>query len=209
MRRLRAPRGRPLRGFSGARRLGIGGRIDRSAAHAAKAGAALAPYLLRGLARPGRLRRPRSAGPSCAQLAPVEPSVAGVAVLSLMLFATIVASFILSGEGRRRRSASLRPKSRGRAPTHRASLMLHSDSQILISWDRPDAEPTIEGDFALVADSPQPSGVLGFCSARAGRRGQSAKRRSGSWTAAKPLPPPRLACGRHSRSTDAPSPAAR
>ena len=40
--------------------------------------------------------------------------------------------------------------------------MLRSKSQILISWDRPDAEPTIEGDFTLVADSPLSSRVLAF-----------------------------------------------
>ena len=42
--------------------------------------------------------------------------------------------------------------------------MLRSESQILISWDRVDAEPTIEGDFALVADSPLSSRVLSFSS---------------------------------------------
>jgi hypothetical protein len=30
--------------------------------------------------------------------------------------------------------------------------MLRSEPQILVSWERLDAEPTIEGDFALVAD---------------------------------------------------------
>ena len=44
----------------------------------------------------------------------------------------------------------------------RTALMLRSESQILISWDRLDAEPTIEGDFALVADSPLSSRVLAF-----------------------------------------------
>ena len=40
--------------------------------------------------------------------------------------------------------------------------MLRSEPQILISWERPDAEPTIEGDFALVADLPLSSRVLAF-----------------------------------------------
>src|SRR5208282_1817665 len=51
---------------------------------------------------------------------------------------------------------------RTNAKLDRASLMLRSESQILISWERPDAEPTVEGDFALIADSPLPSRVLGF-----------------------------------------------
>ena len=48
------------------------------------------------------------------------------------------------------------------AKLDRTALMLRSESQILISWDREAAEPTIEGDFALVADSPLSSRVLAF-----------------------------------------------
>ena len=51
---------------------------------------------------------------------------------------------------------------RTNAKLDRAALMLRSEPQILVSWDRLDAEPTIEGDFALVADSPLSSRVLAF-----------------------------------------------
>jgi signal transduction histidine kinase len=98
--------------------------------------------------------------------ASVEANIAGLAVLSLMLLATITA--VLHLIGRRiwtRRVRELETElARTNAKLDRAALMLHSESQILISWDRPDAEPTIEGEFALVADSPLSARVLGFWS---------------------------------------------
>ena len=98
--------------------------------------------------------------------ASVEANIAGLAILSLMLLATITA--VLHLIGRRiwtRRVRELETElARTNAKLDRAALMLHSESQILISWDRPDAEPTIEGEFALVADLPLSSRVLGFWS---------------------------------------------
>ena len=97
-------------------------------------------------------------------MASVQANVAGLAILTLMLLATITA--VLHLIGRRiwtRRVGELETElQRANAKLDRTVLMLRSESQILISWDRPDAEPTIEGDFALVADSPLPSRVLGF-----------------------------------------------
>jgi signal transduction histidine kinase len=155
-----------LRGFSGAGRPGIGGRtrgFDR--ARAASVAAGLALYLLAGaLACAQDVSQPLDAARLAFDMASVQANVAGLAILTLMLLATITA--VLHLIGRRiwtRRVRELEAElARTTAKLDRAALMLRSESQILISWDRPDAEPTIEGDFALIADSPLPSRVLGF-----------------------------------------------
>jgi signal transduction histidine kinase len=155
-----------LRGFSGARRPGIGERTRGSdRARAASAAAALALYLLAGaLACAQDVSQPLDAARLAFDGASVQANVAGLAILTLMLLATITA--VLHLVGRRiwtRRVRELETElARTNAKLDRAALMLRSESQILISWDRPDAEPTIEGDFALIADSPLPSRVLGF-----------------------------------------------
>ena len=156
-----------MRGFSGAGRPGIGGRTRRfDRARAAKAAAGLALYLLAGaLACAQDVSQPLDAPARLAfDMASAQANVAGLAILSLMLLATITA--VLHLIGRRiwtRRVRELETElARTNAKLDRASLMLRSESQILISWERPDAEPTIEGDFALIADSPLPSRVLGF-----------------------------------------------
>jgi signal transduction histidine kinase len=97
---------------------------------------------------------------------PAETNFAGVVILLLMLFATITA--ILHLVGRRvwtRRVGELEGElAKTRAALDRAALFLRSDPQILIAWDRSDAEPSIEGDFALVADAPLPRRILAFAS---------------------------------------------
>ncbi len=156
-----------MRGFSGAERSGIGGRTRRlDPAVAAKAAVGLALYLLAGalacaqdlsqsLEEPARL---------AFDMASVQANVAGLVILSLMLLATITA--VLHLIGRRiwtRRVRELETElARTNGKLDRTALMLRSEPQILISWDRLDAEPTIEGDFALVADSPLSSRVLAF-----------------------------------------------
>jgi signal transduction histidine kinase len=158
-----------LRGLSGVGRSRIGGRtlrLDR--AGAAKAAAGLAVYLLAGaLACAQDLTQSLEAPARLAfDMASVQANVAGFAILSLMLLATITA--VLHLIGRRiwtRRVHELETEvARTNAKLDRAALMLRGESQILISWDRPDAEPAIEGDFALVADSPLSSRVLAFAS---------------------------------------------
>jgi signal transduction histidine kinase len=81
-----------------------------------------------------------------------------------MLLAAIAAVLHLIGRRiwTRRVSALETELARTNAKLHRAALMLQSESQILIFWDRPDAEPTIEGDLTLVADLPLTSRVLPF-----------------------------------------------
>ena len=156
-------------GFSGAERAGSGGRTRRLApAGAVRAAAGLALYLLAGaLACAQDLTQSFEAPARLAfDTASVEANVAGLVILSLMLLATITA--VLHLIGRRiwtRRVHELETElARTNAKLDRAALMLRGESQILVSWERPDAEPTIEGDFALVADSPLSSRVLAFAS---------------------------------------------
>ena len=156
-----------MRGFSGAERSGIGGRTRRlDPAVAVKAAVGLALYLLAGaLACAQDLSRSLEEPARLAfDMASVQANVAGLVILSLMLLATITA--VLHLIGRRiwtRRVRELETElARTNAKLDRTALMLRSEPQILISWDRLDAEPTIEGDFALVADSPLSSRVLAF-----------------------------------------------
>ena len=156
-----------MRRFREARRSGIGDRTRRlDWAVAARAAVGLSAYLLTGalacaedlsqsLGEPARL---------AFSMASVQANVVGLVILSLMLLATITA--VLHLVGRRiwtRRVVELETElARTNAKLDRAALMLRSEPQILVSWDRLDAEPTIEGDFALVADSPVSSRVLAF-----------------------------------------------
>jgi signal transduction histidine kinase len=157
-----------LRGFDGAARLGIGCRTRAfGLAHGAKAGAAFVICLLAGALAPAAQDASHIPPPRLMlNFASVEANIAGLAILSLMLLATITAVLHLIGRWIwTRRVRELETElARTNAKLDRAALMLHSESQILISWDRPDAEPTIEGEFALVADSPLSSRVLGFWS---------------------------------------------
>jgi PAS domain-containing protein len=156
-----------LRGFSGAKPSGIGERTRRlDGSVAARAAAALALYLLAGaLACAQDFSQSLGAPARMAfDLASVQANVVGLVILLLMLLATITA--VLHLVGRRiwtRRVVELETElARTNAKLDRAALMLRSEPQILVSWDRLDAEPTIEGDFALVADSPLSSRVLAF-----------------------------------------------
>lgn len=156
-----------MRGFSGAKRSRIGERTRRlDWAVAARAAAGLALYLLAGaLACAQDLSQSLGAPARLAfDMASVQANVVGLVILSLMLLATITA--VLHLVGRRiwtRRVLELETElARTNAKLDRAALMLRSEPQILVSWDRLDAEPTIEGDFALVADSPLSSRVLAF-----------------------------------------------
>jgi signal transduction histidine kinase len=151
-----------LRRFRGAQRSGIGERTRRLD----RAAAGLALYCLTGaLACAQDLSQPLQSQAQVAfNLASVQANLVGLVILSLMLLATITA--VLHLIGRRiwtRRVHELETEiARTNAKLDRTALMLRSESQILISWDRVDAEPTIEGEFVLVADSPLSSRVLAF-----------------------------------------------
>ena len=130
-----------MRGFSGATRSGISGRtqkLDRAAA--AKAAAGLALYLHAGARACAQdFSQPLEAPARLAfDVASVQANVAGLVILSLMLLATITA--VLHLIGRRiwtRRVHELETELvRTNAKLDRTALMLRSESQILISWDR-------------------------------------------------------------------------
>jgi signal transduction histidine kinase len=156
-----------LRGLSGAKRSGIGQQTRRlNWAVAARAAAGLALYLLAGALACAQDLSQSLGGPArlAFDMASVQANVVGLVILSLMLLATI--TDVLHLVGRRiwtRRVVELETElARTNAKLDRAALMLRSEPQILVSWERPDAEPTIEGDFALVADSPLSLRVLAF-----------------------------------------------
>ncbi len=156
-----------MRGFNRAGRLGIGGRARKfGPPHGAKAAAGLVFCLLGGpLAHAQDASQvPEAPARLSLNVGSVEANIAGLAILSLMLLATITAVLHLIGRRiwTRRVSGLEMELARTNAKLDRAALMLRGESQILISWDRPDAEPTIEGDFTLVADSPLSSRVLAF-----------------------------------------------
>ena len=144
-----------MRGFSGAQRSGIGGRTRRlDRALAARAAAGLALYLLAGMACAHDLSRSLETPARLVfDMASVQANVAGLVILSLMLLATITAVLHLAGRWIwTRRVQELETElARSNAKLDRAALMLRSEPQILVSWDRLDTEPTIEGDFTLVA----------------------------------------------------------
>jgi signal transduction histidine kinase len=100
----------------------------------------------------------------------MEPSYApetenSILILLLLLsFGVLTAVLHLIGRYRWTRSERemAAELARARGELDRANLFLASEPQIVVAWDRPDAEPRIEGDFALVTDAPLPRRVLAF-----------------------------------------------
>ena len=98
--------------------------------------------------------------------APLTTDITGLVILLLLFFSVLTAALHLLGRRRwtQRESELAGELARTRAGLDRANLFLASEPQILVAWDRPDSEPRIEGDFALVADAPLPRRVLAFSS---------------------------------------------
>jgi signal transduction histidine kinase len=153
--------GYSLRGFSARRFARIGTRtFDRARSSALifllATGGACADDVLRVLEA-----EPASAPQSAASL---SANVAGLAVLAVTLLATVTAVLHLIG----RRTWMLRVAEleaalvRAHAKLDRTTAIVRSEPQIVISWDRPDAEPTIEGELALGAETPLPHRLLDF-----------------------------------------------
>ena len=93
-----------------------------------------------GLDAPASLGRPRL--------------TSGQASLAAPSFALVATALDRAGQCR---PPSRRTRSRtgaAAARVDRAALIVRSDPQIVIAWDRPDVEPSIEGDFGLLADWP-------------------------------------------------------
>ncbi len=98
--------------------------------------------------------------------APLSNDINGLVILLLLFFSVLTASLHLIGRRRwtHRESELAGELVRARANLDRANLFLASEPQILVAWDRPDSEPRIDGDLALVADAPVPGRVLAFSS---------------------------------------------
>jgi signal transduction histidine kinase len=147
-----------VRGFSARVFTRFGGRtrpFDR--AHAARAMAIV--LLMAPEARADNLQVLEEPPASVLSLAPLGANVAGLAVIVLiamtLLAAAAVAFYVI---GRRiwiRRVSEVEAElARTVARLDRSTMILRGEPQIVISWDRPDAEPVIEGDLDLVADAP-------------------------------------------------------
>lgn len=109
-------------------------------------------------------------------------------VLALLLAAITIVMHLAARRKWSRRTADLEAEvARTRAKLDRAALIMQGDRQIVVTWDRPDAQPAVEGDLALVATRrlrrkslTMPAG-WGMSSPH-----RSWKRRSGSSIAASP-----------------------
>jgi signal transduction histidine kinase len=156
-----------VRVFGAARFAGIGDRtrrFGRTRAVQAAAGTLLLFPLTDGLRAQDAAQGLETPSGLILNFSSVEANIAGLAILLLMLLATITA--VLHLLGRRiwtRRVRELEAElARTNAKLDRAAVILRSESQIVVSWDRPDAEPAVEGEFALVADAPLWRRILSY-----------------------------------------------
>ncbi len=93
-----------------------------------------------------------------------DTEISGMMLLLLLLFGVLTAVLHLIGRYRwTQRERQLSDDiERTRSELDRANLFLASEPQIVVAWDRPDAEPHIEGEFSIVTEAPNPSRVLAF-----------------------------------------------
>jgi signal transduction histidine kinase len=108
------------------------------------------------------LRGVDALAPSPNALTSTQIAVVAFAVLFVAL-ATVALLHLAARRGWARRFIEMEAQlANAEARVDRASLIVRSEPQIVIAWDRPDAEPSIEGDFSVVADAPAPRRVLSF-----------------------------------------------
>jgi PAS domain-containing protein len=101
--------------------------------------------------------------PHMAAMASNGPAIA--VVLALMLSAITVGLHLAARRRWSRRASDLEAElARTQAKVDRAALTMQADRQIVISWDRPDHEPALEGDLALVAESLAAPLILDYAS---------------------------------------------
>ena len=93
-----------------------------------------------------------------------DSDVSTLMLLLLVLFAVLTSILHIVGRSRwtRRERELANELERTRVELDRANLFLASEPQIVLVWDRPDAEPRVEGDYTLVSDSPSARRVLAF-----------------------------------------------
>jgi signal transduction histidine kinase len=145
-------------GFAGARGVRTQ-RLARAAVAAelalALAGSARAEEALRGLDPPV---------PPAAMIASLEAAL-GAIVLLLVAFIALALAYVAARRSSQRRLLELESLlARATARSNRATLLLRSDPQILIVWDRPDAKPSVEGDLSLIGGASASRSVLRFAS---------------------------------------------
>jgi signal transduction histidine kinase len=147
-----------VRGFSARVFTRFGGRtrpFDRASAVQATAIVLLtAP----GARAENGLQVPDDPPASVLSLAPLEANAAGLALIALitltLLAAAAVALYVIGRRTWTRRVSELEAGlARTAAKLDRSAMILQGEPQILVSWDRPDAEPVIEGDLSIVADA--------------------------------------------------------
>ena len=110
------------------------------------------------------LRGVDAPAPSAAGPAPGQILVIGFAVLLVAFAATTLVHLVARRLWARRIGELEAELAAAAARVERAALIVRSDPQIVIAWDRPEVEPSIEGDFSLVADIAAPQGALSFAS---------------------------------------------
>ena len=79
-------------------------------------------------------------------------------------FLTAVLLFIVHRRWTRRERDLAGQLERARTELDRANLFLASEPQILVAWDKSDAEPRVEGEFALISDALSPRRILAYSS---------------------------------------------
>ena len=129
--------------------------VRRRASHEGRS----APALLLGSALVFVATNARAAEPEAG-----ESDAATLMLLLLLFFAVLTAVLLLIGHHRwsKRERQLANDLERTRAELDRANLFLASEPQIVVAWDRPDADPRVEGEFTLVTDAPSPRRILAF-----------------------------------------------
>jgi signal transduction histidine kinase len=144
-----------VRGFSARVFVRFGGRT-RVFGRAPATGAAAVVLLVAATALAAPMDEPPG---SALALAPLEANAAGLALAmltTLLLLAAIAAALYVSSRRTwiRKVNELEAELARTTAKLDRSSMILRSEPQVLISWDRPDAEPAIDGDLSVVTDAP-------------------------------------------------------
>ncbi len=108
---------------------------------------ARADELLRGLEPPG---------PQSSTLVSPQVAIAGMAVLSAAL-AAMGLFYMRARRAWARRLGEMEAEiARAAVRADRAALIVGSEPQVVIAWERPDADPSIEGDLGALADGADP-----------------------------------------------------
>jgi signal transduction histidine kinase len=110
------------------------------------------------------LRGVEASPPSLLGMSAMGPSFTVIAMALALILAVVTVVINLAARRRwSRRTADLDAElARARAKLDRMALIMQGDRQIVVSWDRPEDEPALEGDFALIADPPSVPRVLDY-----------------------------------------------